>query len=320
MLINQSAAFSGLVVWLLTFSLISLKKTSSLKKQLGSEAIFVLTGYLMGGLLSYIIARLNPLPYERIALTADYLGKLSYLVKLNYLFIVWPGYYPNWLVGLHITVLLGSVAFVVGRAPQMGWSFQQALLSVFFLMTAFVAPYIAVLLVSENWPTWRVMYLAPFLMAGTWNLLDQAISINKVGLFDSVGLLSLILVGYIGIAQVNASEYVKVFEADLHMLRQMENYVIQQHIVGAQVFVAIWPDFDRGSNPYGVKYMFGFSKLSAFLVNWSNYSFIRRFSWLKPTEDTAVKKECLTQCELTKEGKVFQFFKLQNSGALCVCP
>lgn len=318
MLTNQVAALAGLVVWMLTFSLL-IQKPPVAKKQLGFEAVFILSGYATGGTLSYILTYFNKGDH-RVAFVSDYIDKQSFLVKLNELFIVGPDHYPDWLTILHVTLLLGSIALVIGSARQMGLSIRQALLSVFFLMTALVTPYATLLLVSQSWPSWRVMYVAPFLMTGAWVLLDQSIGTRKVGSFISIGLLSLILIGYISISWVNSSEYVQVFEADLRVLSQIENYASEEHIPGEQVFVATAPDFVRGWNPHGMTYMHGDSKISSFLKRWTAHPFIRWFSWLRPVEDATIKTECLARCQRTKEWEAFQFYKLQNSGALCVCP
>lgn len=320
MLTNQSAALAGIVVWTLTLSFKLLKEdVFYFKKRLYLDMIPVLFGYLIGGGFSYILAHQFH-GYQRATFATNLTEKLFFLVKLNSLFIAWPKLYPYWLSGLHVALLTGVAVIFVVRAYKMGWPMGKVLLSAILLMTTFVTPYAMSLLVAENWPSWRVMYLAPFLITGIWIMWDKAIGINRIGTLISVCVLIVLLIGYLKIAWVNAGEYVRLFEADMSVLHELEAYATNECIECEQVFVATSQDFLRDWNPYHLTYVHADSKLSAYLIRWAAHPFIRWFSRLKPTEDTFIKQECISQCRITKEGKAFQFFKLPRRGVLCVCP
>ena len=320
MLTTQSAALAGLVVWIITWSLIFLQRKSWPGRQLRFETTYVLAGYIVGGLLSYIIAQhFELVQAHRTVFTSDLGDKLAFLFELNHLFIA-SDHYPAWLTTLHTILLSGAVILIATRGHQMGWSIHQISLPILGLAATFVTPFLTLLMVAESWPSWRVMYLAPFLITGAWILWDQVVGAWRVGAVVVVGLLCLILIGYVNIARVSASEYVEVFQADLGVLHQMERYVSQQRVMDNQVYVATSPGFVRRWNLHGIKYMHGDSKLSAYLKSWTAHPFVRRFSRLQPTEVITVKNACLAQCLLTKDREPFQSFKLQNSGTLCFCP
>ena len=319
MLTNQSAAFAGAVVWVFVVGLIVLDDAQICMKRVRREAIILVTGYCIGGVASFLIARLVGSGHPQLA--SNILGKLVYLLHLNRLFITWPEFYPPWLSAAHI-LLLSMLSLVLVRAfREKTWTIQQALLAITFVMTGLATPYAAILLVARTWPAWRVMYLAPFLITGAATILAQALATWKVGRTVSLALVSLILAGYVKMAWINSSEYVKVFEADLHLLQQLENYAAREHIQDGAIYVTTFPEVQiRDWNPYGLEYVHGDSKLPAFFRSWSAHPFVRRFSWLRPTQDTAIRAQCLDRCRLTMDKTGFRFYKLDAASAICVCP
>jgi len=165
MLFNQAAAFAGLVVQLLASALMAMQARIEWRAQC-RRLMTTCLAYALGGVVSYAIAHFRA--GQRVRFATDVPGKLGYLWKLNELFLASPHFYPRWLSGLHIGLLILTVlavtAAVVRRCPL--WSARRAAASVLILSTAFVTPYAGVLLTAENWPTWRVMYLAPLLIVG----------------------------------------------------------------------------------------------------------------------------------------------------------
>jgi hypothetical protein len=316
-LTNQSAAFAGAVVWVFVVGLIVLGEGQIRMSRVRREAIMLVMGYCIGGVASFLIVWLVGHPQ----LASNILGKLVYLLHLNRLFITWPEFYPPWLSAAHI-LLLSMLSLVLVRAlREKTWTVRQALLAITFVMTGLVTPYAAIVLVARTWPAWRVMYLAPFLITGAATILAQALATWKVGRTVSLVLVSVILAGYVKMAWINSSEYVKVFKEDLHLLRQLENYAAQEHIQDGAIYVATSPEVQiRKWNPYGLEYVHGDSKIPAFFRSWSAHPFVRRFSWLRPTEDTAIRAQCLDRCFLTMDKTGFRFYKLDATNAICVCP
>lgn len=147
-LTNQSAAFAGAVVWVFVVGLIVLSDAQIRIKRVRREAIMLVSGYCIGGVASFLIARLVGHPQ----LASNILGKLVYLLHLNRLFITWPEFYPPWLSAAHI-LLLSMLSLVLVRAfREKTWTIQQALLAITFIMTGLVTPYAAIVLVAQTWP------------------------------------------------------------------------------------------------------------------------------------------------------------------------
>lgn len=317
MLTNQAAAFSGLVVWLLLYSLVALEKARFPYKRLLYEGLFVFLGYITGYVLGYYIAQL--FGSGRAVLASSFTDKFFYLCTLNRLFITWPDKYPECLAVLHVLLILGAVVFVIGRGLQGMWPVRRALLAILFLLTALVTPYVTLLVVSEDWPAWRVMYLAPFLITGSWNLWDRSLKSLKLGTCIPMVLFGLVLTWYVVMSRINSAEYVRVFEEDIKALRSMESYCEQENIDG-RVIVATRPLFLRTWNTYGVRYWHADSKLSVFLQDWTAHAFIRVYSWLEPVKDETLQGECVELCKHASRAGSFQLYKIRDNAVLCVCP
>lgn len=313
MLFNQAAAFSGLVVQLLASALMVVQARIDWRAQC-RRLMTTCLAYALGGVVSYAVAHSRA--GQRVTFVTDVPGKLGYLWKLNELFLASPHFYPRWLSGVHIGLLVLTVlavaAAVVSRCPL--WSARRAAVSLLILSTAFVTPYAGVLLAAENWPSWRVMYLAPLLMTGVWNELDAALAALKVNAAATLCPLLLIVAGYIAIARVNSGEYVTLFQHDLETLHQIDDYASKEGI--RKVYVQPPPH-----NVYGLRYMHGDSKLSAFGTDWAAQFFIPAFSSLQSSYAEATSAACLAQCAdaEVKEDRGLRFYKVQDDAVGCVC-
>jgi hypothetical protein len=323
-LTNQITALSGLIVWFIISSLRILKCKSSIssKRKLIFSTIYLIILYLIGGLLSYFIANYFN-PDTRAKFTKNYIEKISYLLNLNDTFIFSPLYYPLWLIGLLtlLFVIYGIVIFK--RAIKKELSAKDFLVYFLLPILLLITPYAPLLLVSENLSSPRIMYLSAFLITGIWIVLKQDLGKHYWSNILLYSILTLIIIGYIKIARISSSDYVKMFHYDLLVLEKIEEFAMQEKVDDQKVFVATFPDFIREWNPYKITYIQGDSKLSAFLKSWSAHPFIRLYSSLKTTENENVKDACLSYCENTKNGKNFQLFKIRNgrnSNIICLCP
>ncbi|MSP11735.1 MAG: hypothetical protein EXR62_02135 [Chloroflexi bacterium] len=327
----QVSIFTGLIIWIFLVGLSFLKDSTVPIRGVQStpftrEGIVLFSAYLIGSATSYLISYALTNGYGRAQFSHDIIDKILYLEQLNRQFLTWPEFYPLWLAAAHLILIL-MLPLVLLRA----WSssvhslrrprvLSRAIIAVACILTAIATPYLTILLVAENAPSWRVMYLAPLLITGVWLLLDQALAAWKLARLTIFALLCVILIGYIQMSRTNAAEYVQVFQSDLHVLRQLEDYVAQEHINDNMVNIAAYPEAPVNNwNPYGIKYLFADSKLSAFYKSWSAYPFIRWFSQLNPTEDKIVHDQCLDICRTDSNNLTFQFYKLGSNGPACIC-
>ena len=318
----QISALAGLAVWIIIISLRILDRSSSssVKKKFFLKTIIIVSSYIIAGLISYLIAKNYESFYiPRAVFATDVLAKLSYLAELNRKFI-YSSFFPNWLNLLTVALLISTPTSLIVIAKRMGWSVGQVSLSLILLMSLFVIPYGPLLIIDQNWDSARLFYLSPLLIAGFWIMLDRCIGKQIWGKLASACILIPILVGYVNIARINSSDYIKLFRGDLQLLRKIENYELRDPIENRNVFVATFPDYVRDWNPYKLNYLNGDSKNSAFLKSWSANSFIRLFSSLKTTEDATTKRICLGICESRKHIQEPQLIEIESKGATCVCP
>lgn len=321
MLSNQLAAFAGLVVWIIILSLIALKNTKLSFKELKISGLLIL-GYFLGGISSYIIAVPFHPTEARFSLTSQFTEKIHYLLYLNKLFIISENnYYPLWIVGVHVFLLIATVLILAIKAARKQFSFRQYILSMSFFSLLFITPYSPLMIVSENYPPWRVLYIAPFLMTGALVLLDYVIGDQNFGRFIVIGFACLLTIGYAQISWSFSKEYPELFESDLKVLKRIENLSNRKVINSKKLVVATLPEFIRNWNPYNFRYHHADSKTSAFLPEWSAPRFIKMFSTLETVEnDKSFKKECQQVCQRNVDEKPFSIHVLKDKQTMCLCP
>jgi hypothetical protein len=317
-LANQLAALAGFVVWLLVVGCSEVQADFSFRKYRWRQFIFIISGYIVGGLTSLIIIYQFAPTGDRSALASNFLEKLTFLVELNKLFIVWPEFYPGWLKGLHILLFAGSAGWFALRSYRRRAAWKALAIPLLVLASLFVVPYIPLLLVGESWPAFRSMYLAPFLFVMALNLFTLGDTDHPAAGWAPSLLLGTLLVGYFWIARVNSADYVKVFEGDLQILHQIELTAAEWK--ADQVTVASYPDYSYDWNPYQITYLHGDSKISAFQFSYSWEPFIHLFSGLSTVKEDSISQACIAACYANEREHPFEYTHLNQGNTLCVCP
>jgi hypothetical protein len=315
---NQLAAFAGFVVWLVLIGLNAANDNRlSLKNQL-TQFFYLASGYIIGGCVSLLIIHRFEVYGDRSRLATDLLNQLSYLFELDQSFIFSSSFYPLWLIWLHGSLLVGSLALFGWNAYQQKRPWKSLVLPILIFVILLAIPYTPVLLLEENWPAWRIMYLAPFIFVVAINLMDIGSYTRPILRWAAPVWLGIMVIGYLPLARVNSSEYVDVFQKDLGVLHQIEATAADWGI--DQVAVAAYPDYIYDWNPYQVKYMNAESKLSVYLIDYTWNTFLPLFSTLPAATEEPILKECVATCTASMRDHTFEFYKLDQSNTMCVCP
>jgi hypothetical protein len=314
MLTQQLAALAAGVVWCF---LAGLDLQLGARRRLRTEALTLLNGYLWGAAASYSVACWAwPLPgLGRIEPVFDPWGKLGFLWQATATFFAQELFYPRWLAVLQVAflALLVAVPFVASGPRDR----RQRVLLVLSVATAFVTPYAAELPVIGSHVSWRALYLAPLVFAGAWTALDvglpQRAGLRRLG----AAMLVVMAVAYGGLARAAAQSFVTLYEADRGMVRDLEAQARAE--CAHSVYVASDLGF-ASMNPYEIDFRWGGGKLSALLTDMTSVDFLRRFSWLHPSEDPPVEEACLAVCPRVADASHFTVVGLARPKALCLCP
>lgn len=321
MLTNQLSATSGLTVW--TFMLF-LNVVKPRKDAFGPKVIYktflIAFGYVIGGLLSYAIAyKYNVYTNYRAGFTTEVTNKILYLIKLSYMSIL-SAYYPPWLLSIIILSLTATTFAIAVKVLRDLRSVKEIFILVVLSSFLIVSPFFSLLIVSEINYSWRVMYLAPFIMTYSFIILGQILVHNRLLILILVLVFCVIQIGFIRISWSNSSEYVELFKNDIRILKNIEDDFIKENYQGKSIVIITSEDYFRTKNPYDLHYMQADSKVTAFDRHWVADSFVRRFSTLEPNNSEEARIECISNCKSMIDGKSFELFKMKDNNAICLCP
>jgi len=322
MLTNVVSALSGILIWFLILILSINEKEESTDKELIYKTSLLALGYLLGGILSYLIAsNYNAITDNRAAFisASSILTKPQYFFDLYYSSIFNRYLYPIWLDILILLFVLIFITNLIIKIRERSNSLK--LLCLYLILSALLllSPFFTLLLISENNTSWRVMYLSPFILTSIFVISVELIR-NRRARTAVIVLFCLILLAFIRISWSFSAEYPELFKQDLQVLRNIENSITATQNGGNSIFVSTRKEYIRNTNPYNLKYLNGHSKLSAFCRSWSAHPFVRRFSWLVPKEDIKTEIECDTYCKARIKDKSFQLFIMKDNETTCVCP
>ncbi len=316
-LTNQVGACAALVVSVIGLSSGALRNVGLQLRQSGRDFAWMLPGYLAGALVSFSIARVYG-PW-RAHLAMSVRAKEEFLLQLNHNFLL-SDLYPEALKIFQLAMLIVPLALLVGRAVSgRRSSVGGAVIAAGGLTGSVILPYLPAMVVAENWPSWRVMYLAPFAFGAAWLVGERSVRAwPKVRTLLGIALL-VILGFYVSVSWENSSEYVLLFEYDLNTLRRLEGFASE---VGIQrVFVVTEPSMVGDGNPYRLRYWYADAHQSALFIRWSAHPFIRRFSSLAPVDgDPRVRQRAVQQCESAPGRGQFRFYAFDELKVICVCP
>lgn len=317
MLGHQTGALCALCMWI-AFILVEIpdsttsKRTDTLKK-----SGILLSGYILGGIVSFLLAR--SFSGDRVAFATSMAEKIQFFFMLNLIFLR-GAFYPLWMSVAQVVALVLLVAFVIflsAKADKSHVYWRLALIG-----TMFLAPWATLLIVTNNWPAWRVMYLAPLiftcLFLAVFRLADGANVSYKYIKYISLGLLGILFIGYSKVSWANSQEYVEIFQKDIGVL-QRASKIIEEQELSDQVCAITYKDFLRNWNPYRLQYTHADGKYSAFLPPWSAPNFVLIFSDLTVTTDPAIKYKGVELCRAAS-AEAFQMLIVQPANTLCICP
>ncbi len=317
-LTHQLAAGAGLVVWCLVVGVMAVVDQPLPWRRLGREALLLANGYVMGGAASVAIAWLlsggDPGRLRPVSSAAD---KLHFLAEANATFLTSPIFYPRWLAACAVGAaalpfVVLAVAAALGRLRR-----GRAVLAAAALATAFVTPYAAQLAVADNQLSWRVLYLAPFVFAGGWAILD-GLAAKAAARAAAAAVYAAVVAAFVPLSWNASGVYVRLYEADRAALRDIEAKAAALGV--RRVFVVTSEAAPRDMNPHGLDYRWGGLKMSALLVEWSAPYFVRWFSSLEPVDDDAVGGACTASCSIPNEAPGFHVHRIARGPTLCVCP
>jgi hypothetical protein len=317
-LTHQLAAGAGLVVWCLVVGVMAVVDQPLAWRRLGREALLLANGYVMGGAASVAIAWLlsggDPGRLRPVSSAAD---KLRFLAEANATFLTSPIFYPRWVAALALVAaalpfVALAVAAALGRLRR-----GRAVLAAAALATAFVAPYAAQLAVADNQLSWRVLYLAPFVFAGGWAILD-GLAAKAAARVGAAAVYAAVVAAFVPLSWNASGVYVRLYEADRAALRDIEAKAAALGL--RRVFVVTSEVAPRDMNPHGLDFRWGGLKISALLVEWSAPYFVRWYSSLEPANDDAVGEACVASCATPGEARGFRVYRIERGPTLCVCP
>jgi len=199
MLTNVVSALSGILIW----SLILILDIDENEEVIGKEFIYktalLALGYLLGGILSYLIAsNYNIITDDRAAFASasSILTKPQYFFDLYYSSIFNRYLYPIWLNILIFIVVLILITRLIIKIREHSYSLN--LISLYLILSAclLLSPFFTLLLISENNTSWRVMYLSPFILTSIFVILLELIQ-NRRAQAVVIILFCLILLGFI---------------------------------------------------------------------------------------------------------------------------
>lgn len=318
MLDHQIGALCALCVWIILILVeipdsITSKQTSIIKK-----SGILLLGYILGGIVSFLLA--GSFSGTRAVFATSFTDKIHFFFTLNLIFLR-GAFYPASMSAVQVVTLVLLVAFVVllgTKADKSSTCWRLALIA-----TMFIAPWATILIVTNNWPAWRVMYLAPLIYTSLFLVVLRLADGTKVfhrGInYITLGLLAILFIGYSRVSWANSQEYVEIFQKDLSVL-QTANIIIEEQRLSNQVCAITYEDYLRDWNPYRLQYTHADGKYSAFLPRWGAPNFIPVFSNLNVTTDPTIKHKGVELCRAASSDEAFQMFIVRPENTLCICP
>jgi len=274
----QAPAAIGLLVWIV---LVAVRLTRpGIEGQKGffpwwvREGTLLGTGLLLGGVVSLLLTRLFPFPFRDTALASDWRGKARYFLHLQQLTWFYPHFYC-WPAQLSHAALLAATAWAI-LTTALTW--QRRCLIAVVLLSSLVAPFAGVLVVSESFASWRLLYPAPLIFTGFLSLAFLLGSARlRLGL---AAITASILFWNAPLAWRNAAEYPRLEQCDREQARCLERFCQQQGMTRVVVLPGAVPVYKW--NPYGLQMFDLHGHYSAFKTSWTCQQFLQRYSSLQP--------------------------------------
>lgn len=297
----------------------SLNNEDVLIKETYNQILIIFLGFIIGGFLSYIIGSTSG---DRTSFSNDIIGKIMFLIKLNYLVIFNINFYPRWIIFIHSLLIILPILLILYKKKHSSLPSRNIILALVCYLSIFIIPFSAVLLSKENWPSWRIMYISPFIFTSAFLYLDYLLDRFKFKKFIVFAMLILLVIGYVQISRINTSEYFEVFNNDLEQIEVIDNYLSEHDLAkDYPIHIVTFPDYVRTWNPYNLKYIHGDSKTSSIMRDWFVGPFLSLFSSLNYIDDFDVNKSCLNICKKNSYShKSLEFYKLISYDVICICP
>jgi hypothetical protein len=245
LLVVQSVGTFGFMVWSILLAL-RLIEAGRLEKTWLKEGTWLLGGYVLGGVLTSAIAILSGC--SRAGISLDLSDKITYWVQLNYIFLFWPGYYPLALDLLHGALLFLGLALPVYFLSKAGQG--RALISVLAILAAgFVLPYVAYLIVATDPLSFRTFYFAPLTFTLLAAVIFRATYSAPWAAGVGTAVIGLMALFDMGISQVNARDYVRLYDKEREVLAKLEQVSAATHCD-----LVIFLSDQTALDPFGMDY------------------------------------------------------------------
>jgi hypothetical protein len=316
-LTHQLAAGAALVGFGLLVALEATRRVGAEPRRFVRQGTLLLSAYLVGGLASLAIARFNPYGEGSRAVIATSAGdKLAFLGEANRRFFLDPTFSPAWLAALQAALpALGLVA-VAWRSRTRPWPAARRLAALTGLLSPCVTPYAAQLAVESNYVSWRIFYLAPWLLGGGFALAMAAPEAPR-GLRAAAALaLTGVTLSYLPIARGASAVYPRLYAADVALLESIEARGRREAV--RRVYVdETWP---TTMDPFRLEAGWGGPKLSVMLSGgWAGL--LARSPWLVPVvDDDQGSIACRRRCAAETRSGAFRVLTVPEGPTLCVCP
>lgn len=317
--LGAAAGLAGLMAYLATSRQ---ERTGTLVGQLA----LTICGYALGALLVLVITANYRVGENRAQMADDLTAKIDYLWQLTRRFLVenLPTSVMALQVGLAVGLLVIALFTLFARQERLG----HRLLRVAAMVALFVAPVLPVLLVKESPTSARTVYFSPLLLATSVILLAQLASLSGrspirslLAHYAIVLVVAVLSVRYMVLSQMNAQDFVTIYRGDIAQLRQIEQRIADAGSAASRQVVVASPErYLRTYDLYGIRFLNGDAKASAFQVPWSVGKFIDWRSTLTPVVDIEVTNQCSALCQLRAQDQPFYIESLLNSDITCVCP
>jgi hypothetical protein len=318
-LTNQQGALAAFVVWMILISVSAIRKYININKIINSS-IYIIIGYLSGGIISFWLTRQNA-SLSRTQLSLNIFNKIGYLVNLNKFSLLDNYYYSKLTIIIHLIIIFSFIPVLFLYFKDKKYPYIYYPISFVPILLEFFVPYGAVLLVSESWPSWRVMYLSPFLICGAWFIIAYSLNHIKWVKYAPYVILLFLLINYCKTGYIFSGEYQIIYNQDLTLLHSIKEFAKKNNLPStSEITVANDPiSKDVNWNPYHVTYIHGDSPLSAYLVPYAWPYLIKKNSMFVPVREGKTVKLCIDSCANSKTSEPMSI-RLISTNVICVCP
>lgn len=309
-------AFLTAAMWMLRPAVDLLRKRALDVRALKIEGAFLLGGYVVGGAASILIAQaIGDAAAARSALGFAPIEKLKLFGQLIANVIAFD-LYPKIVVGLHVALLAFAALALTIRSRLVG-ARRAVAAAALVAFAGLVAPFLAVLPVTESWPAWRVTYLGPLVFGTALVVVEVTAGAPWVRWVGRL-LVAAIAIAYVPVARAVADDYRTMFLGDARIVAKAE--ALCDELGLTSICAPGYPDVPVYEwNPFGVRYLRCDSIVSALFYAESAPWCIRALGSTPVSVDEDVIRAATELSLRTEATGFFQLLRLPGEPVLVLC-